>query len=64
MKITLEVSDVVEKQLEQAARRLNVPISELAAALIRDSVAAGDVEFQEAAKRVLTKNFELYKRLA
>lgn len=47
-----------------AAKRLNVPPTELAAAAIRDLVTHRDDAFEAAARHVLAKNRELYQRLA
>jgi hypothetical protein len=63
MKISVEVTGVQEQQLAEAARRLNVPPAELAAAAIRDLVTQPDAEFERAARRILEKNRELYERL-
>ena len=56
--------DALEKQLSLVAEELNVPVAELAAAAVRDLLARPTREFEDAAKRVLAKNTELYRRLA
>jgi len=43
---------------------LQVSEAELAAAVVRGLVSAPAADFAEAAKRVLRKNKELYRRLA
>jgi hypothetical protein len=63
MKISLEVTGAQERQLTEAASRLNVPPAELAAAAVRDLITQSDPEFERAARRVLEKNRELYERL-
>jgi hypothetical protein len=64
MKLTVEISSAVEEQLTRVAARLNVPLHELAAAVLRDLLAQPDEDFERAAARVLEKNRELYRRLA
>lgn len=64
MRISIDVPDRQMKQLEEAARRLNVPTEELAAAAVGDLLAQGEAEFNQIATRVLEKNRELYRRLA
>ncbi len=63
MKLTVEVTGDQERQLADAARRLNVPADQLAAALVRDLLSQREADFSEAAGRVLEKNRELYQRL-
>ena len=63
MKLTVEVTGDQERQLADVARRLNVPADQLAAALVRDLLSQREVDFSEAAARVLEKNRELYQRL-
>jgi hypothetical protein len=63
MKISLEVTGAQEQQLTETAHRLNVPPAELAAAAVRDLITRTDPEFEQAARRVLEKNRELYERL-
>lgn len=64
MKISVEITDPQEQALAEAARRLNVPPDELAAAAVRDLLARPGPEFESATSRVLEKNRELYRRLA
>ncbi|HEV8485355.1 MAG TPA: DNA-binding protein [Blastocatellia bacterium] len=64
MKITLEISGTREEQLSEVARRLNVRPEELALAAVTDLLSRADSDFSEAAKRVLEKNLELYRRLS
>jgi len=54
----------LEKELNRLAQELNVPAADLAAAAVRDLLARPAPEFEEAARRVLAKNAELYRRLA
>jgi hypothetical protein len=64
MRLSVELTSALEAQLTAVAARLNVSAEELAAAALRDLVAAREADFQAAAARVLEKNRELYRRLA
>jgi hypothetical protein len=63
MKIAIELTGSQEQLLNETARRLNVPASDLAAAVVRDLVTRPEPDFQRAAERVLEKNRPLYERL-
>jgi hypothetical protein len=64
MTIHLTLTPEQEKQLQEAARRLNIPPEALASAAIRDLLAQTSADFERVADRVLEKNRELYRRLA
>jgi hypothetical protein len=64
MTFSLELPREAEQRLIEAAKRLNVPVSDLAAAAVRDLLAEPAEEFDAVARRVLEKNRELYRRLA
>jgi hypothetical protein len=64
MTLAIELSAGQALALSDAAARLQVPEAELAAAANRGLVARPRADFDAAAKRVLTKNQELYRRLA
>ncbi len=64
MTISLRLPDDVERRLEEAARRLNVPAADLAAAAVRDLLSQPAADFDAAAQRVIDKNEDLYRRLA
>jgi len=64
MGIAIELSDQQAQALSETARRLAISEDELAAAAVRDLVTRQSADFQAAADRVLTKNQELYRRLA
>ena len=64
MTLSIHLSDDAERQLREAAQRLNVPVDQLAAAAVRDFVTQPAADFEDAARRVLAKNSELYRRLA
>jgi hypothetical protein len=63
MKISLDLPDSQSQALAEAAQRLQVRPEDLAAAAVRDLVTQSS-DFDSAAKRVLDKNRELYRRLA
>jgi antitoxin FitA len=51
-------------KLKEAAERLSISPEELLVLSVEEKLAQLDVEFQQTADYVLTKNDELYKRLA
>ena len=51
-------------KLKEAAERLHISPEELLVLSIQEKLAQLDIEFQQTADYVLTKNAELYKRLA
>ncbi len=63
---TLEVQlpEQTLSKLKEAADRLSISPEELLVLSLEEKLAQLDVEFQQAADYVLTKNTELYKRLA
>lgn len=64
MTLNLELDDQQAQRLEEAARRLNVSVNDLAKAAINDLLAKPESDFERAANHVLKKNAELYRRLA
>jgi hypothetical protein len=64
MKLSIDLNDVQIGLLRQAAAKLGVPIEDLARAAVSDLLIGEGDEFTEAARRVLDKNRELYKRLS
>ena len=64
MTLNLELDEQQVQRLQEAARRLNVSVNDLAKAAINDLLAKPETDFERAATRVLEKNAELYKRLA
>lgn len=64
MAISLNLPPEAERRLAEVAKRLNVPLNDLASAAVRDLVAQPAQDFEAVAKRVLEKNRELYRRLA
>ena len=64
MTISLNLPSDAERRLAEVAKRLNIPLNELAAAAVRDLLAQPADDFEQVANRVLEKNRELYRRLA
>ncbi len=64
MTLVLELSPELERRLKEAADRRGVTSAELALGLLQQHLLPADEEFQRAADYVLTKNAELYRRLA
>jgi len=64
MTLNLDLDEQQTQRLQEVARRLNVPVKDLAKAAINDLLAKPESDFERAATRVLKKNAELYKRLA
>jgi hypothetical protein len=62
--LAIELSEEQSRVLAEAARQLNVPKEDLAAAAIRDLLSRPSADFEAAASNVLAKNAELYRRLA
>ena len=64
MKVTIDLSPAQAERLRQEAERLGLKPEDLARAAVTDLLAAREDDFEAAAKRVLEKNQELYRRLA
>lgn len=64
MRLSLELSEAQQGQLNAIAQRLNVPADALAAAALRDLLDRREADYEAAAKHVVEKNAELYRRLA
>jgi hypothetical protein len=64
MTISLELPEEAERRLIEVAKRLNVPVQDLATAAVCDLLIQPAPDFEAAARRVLEKNRELYRRLA
>jgi antitoxin FitA len=64
MSITVELSDEQTRRLEQRARELGVDVGELARAAVTDLLSRPADDFDQAARFVLEKNRELYRRLS
>ena len=64
MSISLELTDEQSRRLEERARQLGVDPRDLAKAAVNDLLSRTDDDFDRAAKFVLEKNRELYRRLS
>ena len=64
MTISLQLDDEQSRRLLEVARELKVDPSELAKAAINDLVSRPSDDFDRAARYVLEKNCELYRRLS
>jgi hypothetical protein len=64
MKLTIDLSPAQADRLRQEAERLGLAPEDLARAAVADLLGPRDEDFEAAAKRVLQKNGELYRRLA
>jgi hypothetical protein len=64
MILNLELNEQQTQQLKETAQRLNITAVELAMAAINDLLTKSERDFELASQRVLTKNAELYSRLA
>ena len=63
MKVSIELSPPDAERLRNEAGRLGVTPERLAQAAISDLLAREHDDFEVAARRVLEKNQELYRRL-
>ena len=63
MSFSLDLNDEQTRRLEERARELGVDPRDLAKAAVNDLLSRADDDFDRAAKRVLEKNRELYRRL-
>ena len=64
MKLAIELSETQAEQLREEAGRLGLEPTQLALAAVSDLLSAQGPDFESAARRVLEKNKELYRRLA
>lgn len=64
MKLSIELSDSQAEKLREEADRLGLEPTQLALAAVADLLATEGPDFDSAARRVLEKNEELYRRLA
>lgn len=64
MRLSLELTEAQQDQLNAIAQRLNVPADALAAAALRDLLDRREATYEAAAAHVIEKNAELYRRLA
>lgn len=62
--ITLQLDDAKADALRRKAQRVGLEPEQFLRASVDDLIAQPDVDFDQAAERVLSKNRELYRRLA
>ena len=62
--ITITLSDEHLLRLQEIAERFGVSPEELARVSVEELIARPDERFEQAARHVLEKNEELYRRLA
>jgi predicted transcriptional regulator len=62
--ISINIPDDRAARLKEIAARFNITLEELARVGVEDLLSRPDDAFQRAVERVLTKNAELYRRLA
>jgi hypothetical protein len=62
--ITIQLDDAKAQALREKAKRLGLLPEQLLSATVEDLVGQPDSDFDEAARRVLSKNEDLYRRLA
>ena len=63
-KISIPLTDQQAEALAEIASRLRVKPEDLAQAAVTDLLSKPDDEYEEAAKYLLEKNRELYRRLS
>jgi len=62
--VTLQLDDAKADALRQKAHRVGLEPEQLLTASVDDLIGQPDADFDAAANRVLSKNRELYRRLA
>ncbi|MCD4763488.1 MAG: hypothetical protein K8R28_05625 [Desulfobacterales bacterium] len=62
--ITVQLDDSKIVLLREKAQKYGLRLDQFVAASIEDLIAQPEPEFDEAVRRVLSKNKELYERLA
>jgi len=62
--ITVQIEDAKAEALRKKADRFGLSPEQFLTASVEDLIGQPDTEFDAAARRVLSKNQELYRRLA
>ena len=62
--MTLQIDDGKAGELRRKAERMGLEPEQLLAASLDNLIGQPDADFDEAVRRVLSKNDELYRRLA
>ncbi len=63
-RITVEIEDSKAALLEEKAKKFGLLPDQIVTASIEDLIGQPEPDFESAMRRVLSKNKELYKRLA
>jgi hypothetical protein len=64
MRVAIELTEAQADELHARAKRLGLAPEELASAAVAQLLREPDSDFEQAAQRVISKNAELYRRLA
>jgi post-segregation antitoxin (ccd killing protein) len=64
MPISIDLDEEQSARLQERARELGVDVNELAKAAVNDLLSRPAEDFDRAARLVLEKNQELYRRLS
>lgn len=62
--LSIQLPDQTADEIDQAARKLGVPSEELVRVSVEEKLERLRLSFDEATDHVLSKNAELYRRLA
>ena len=62
--LTINLPEKTAAEADEAARKLGLSVEDLVRASLEEKLQQLSLSFDEAAKRVLEKNAELYQRLA
>lgn len=62
--VTLQLDDTKADALRKKAQRVGLEAEQLLAVSVDDLIGQPDADFDQAVQRVLSKNRELYRRLA
>jgi antitoxin FitA len=64
MRVAIELTEAQADELRARAKRLGLAPEELASAAVAELLSEPESDFEQAARNVLSKNAELYRRLA
>lgn len=64
MRVAIELTEAQADELRARAKRLGLAPEELACAAVAELLSEPESDFEQAARNVLSKNAELYRRLA
>jgi antitoxin FitA len=64
MRVAIELTEAQADELRARAKRLGLAPEELASAAVAELLSEPEPDFEQAARNVLSKNAELYRRLA